>query len=89
MQIHDMIGRMVYLTLPSGETLPASELASAQFWEAGAQREMGPVGEVDELVIKMKDPNHKSGPIVGQHAREYATVFEAAGVLIYWRFKPR
>ena len=89
MQIHDMIGRMVYLTLPSGETLPASELASAQFWEAGAQREMGPVGEVDELVIKMKDPNHKSGPIVGQHAREYATVFEAAGMLIYWRFKPR
>jgi hypothetical protein len=50
---------------------------------------MGPIGEVDELVLEMKDPSHKPDPIVGQHAREYATVFEAAGVRVYWRFKPK
>jgi hypothetical protein len=80
---------MLYLTLPTGETLLASEVANAQFWEAGAQRDMGPVGEVDELVIKMKDPIRKWESITGQHARECATVFEAAGMLVYWRFKPR
>jgi hypothetical protein len=80
---------MVYLTLPGGETLPASEFASAQFWEAGAHREIGPIGEVDELVIKMKDSNHKPDPVIGQHAREYATALDGAGVLVYWRFKPK
>jgi len=84
-----MIGRMVYVALPSGETLPASEFASAQFWEAGAHRETGPIGEVDELVIKMKDPAHKPDSIGGQYARDYATVLESAGVLVYWRFKPK
>jgi hypothetical protein len=80
---------MLYVTLPSGETLHATEFESAQFWEAGARREMGPIGEVDELVFEMKDPAHKPDPIVGQDAREYATVFESAGVRVYWRFKPK
>jgi len=80
---------MMYLTLPSGETLPASEFAGAQFWEAGAHRENGAIAEVDELVIRMKNPVHTPEIITGEHARDYATVFDAAGVLVYWRFKPR
>jgi hypothetical protein len=80
---------MVYLTLPNGETLPVSEFASAQFCEAGAHRELGSIGEVDEFVIRMKDPAQKPDRIIGQQAREYATAFESAGVLVYWRFKPR
>jgi hypothetical protein len=50
---------------------------------------LGPIGEVDELVIKMKDPAQKPDRIIGQQAREYATAFESAGVLVYWQFKPR
>ena len=41
------------------------------------------------LVIKMKDSNHKPDPIIGQHTREYATALDGAGVLVYWRFKPK
>jgi hypothetical protein len=69
---------MLYVTLPSRETLPATDFASAQFWEAGAHRGLGPigeVGEVDELVVEMKDRAHQLDCIVGQDAREYAHCF--------------